>query len=103
MNYSLHPEALGDLRAAASFYREQAGTSRAQAFLIEFEQSINKLLLHAQTIKCRHAIEALDLGMEVLFPHTSFHDTSFDLFIRLTEGKLTFEEEEMLHALGIKF
>lgn len=46
MNYSLHPEALGDLRAAASFYREQAGTTHAQAFLIDFEQSINKLLLH---------------------------------------------------------
>ena len=46
MKYSLHPEALGDLRDAASFYREQAGTSLSQSFLGEFEQSINKLLLH---------------------------------------------------------
>ena len=46
MKYSLHPEALGDLRDAASFYREQAGTSRAQSFLREFEKSINRLLLH---------------------------------------------------------
>ncbi len=46
MNYSLHPGALGDLRDAASFYREQAGTSLSQSFLGEFEQSINKLLLH---------------------------------------------------------
>ena len=46
MNYSLHPEALGDLREAASFYSEQAGTSLSQAFLGEFEQSINRLLLH---------------------------------------------------------
>jgi len=59
--------------------------------------------LDAQTVKCRHAIEALDVGLKVLFPHTSFHDTSFDLFIRLTEGKLTFEEEQMLNGLGIKF
>ena len=58
--------------------------------------------LDAQTIKCRHAVKALDLALEVLFPFTSFHDASFDLFIRFTEGKLTLEEEEMLTALGIK-
>ncbi len=46
MNYSLHPDALGDLRDAASFYREQAGTSLSQSFLGEFEQSINILLQH---------------------------------------------------------
>src|SRR5215211_4818781 len=46
MKYSLHPEALGDLRDAASFYNEQAGTSLSQPFLGEFEQSINRLLLH---------------------------------------------------------
>lgn len=46
MNYSLQPEALEDLRQAASFYRKQAGTSLSQAFLGEFEQSINKLLKH---------------------------------------------------------
>jgi|SRR6185369_963062 len=45
MNYSLHPEALGDLREAASFYSEQAGTNLSQSFLGEFEQSINRLLL----------------------------------------------------------
>jgi plasmid stabilization system protein ParE len=46
MNYSLHPEASEDLRDAASFYREQAGTSLSQSFFGEFEQSINKLLQH---------------------------------------------------------
>ena len=45
MNYFLHPEALGDLRDAASFYREQAGTTRSQSFLREFDQCISKLLL----------------------------------------------------------
>lgn len=59
--------------------------------------------LDAQTIKCRHAIKALDLATEVLFPFTSFHSASFDLFIKFTEGKLTFEEEQMLNALGVKF
>src|SRR5688500_7102303 len=46
MNYSLHPEALGDLRDAASFYRQQAGTSLSQSFFVEFEQSIDRLLQH---------------------------------------------------------
>jgi|ERR1051325_12036530 plasmid stabilization system protein ParE len=46
MNYSLHPEALGDLRDAASFYLEQAGTSLSQSFLGEFEQSIDRILRH---------------------------------------------------------
>jgi hypothetical protein len=46
MNYSLHPEALGDLRDAASFYREQAGIGLSQSFLGEFEQSINRLLVN---------------------------------------------------------
>ena len=57
----------------------------------------------SQLIKPRPVIEALDLGMEVLFPHTSFHKASFDLFLRLVDGKLTFEEEQMLNALGVKF
>jgi hypothetical protein len=34
MNYSLHPEAEGDLRDAASFYLEQAGTTTLSLFLI---------------------------------------------------------------------
>lgn len=59
--------------------------------------------LDAQTIKCRQAIKALDLALEVLFPFTTFHDASFDLFIRYTEGKLTFDEEQMLNGLGVKF
>ena len=46
MNYSLHPEALGDLRDAASFYNDRAGATLSQSFLAEFEQSIDKLLLH---------------------------------------------------------
>ena len=49
MNYSLHPEVLGDLRDAAAFYLEQAATSLSQAFLGEFEQSINSFynILHS--------------------------------------------------------
>ena len=48
-------------------------------------------------------MEALDEAMEVLFPFTEFHRTSFELFLKFTDGELTFEEEQMLRALGVKF
>ena len=73
------------------------------ALRLGFNLAILRAYLDAQTIKCRHAIQILDLALEVLFPHTEFHDVSFGLFIRLTEGKLTFEEEQILNALGVKF
>ena len=46
MNYWLHPEAQEDLREAAEFYREKAGTALAQSFLQEFEHSVRVLLGH---------------------------------------------------------
>ena len=73
------------------------------ALKLGFNAAMLRQQLDAQMFKCRPVIEALDLGMQILFPFTDFHNTSFDLFIRLTDGKLTFEEEQMLHALGIKF
>ena len=58
--------------------------------------------LDEQLFKPRPVMEALDLAMEVLFPLTDFHKASFDLFLKFTDGKLTFEEEQMLKALGVK-
>jgi len=58
--------------------------------------------LDAQVFKPRPVMEALDLAMEVLFPFTAFHKVSFDLFLKYTDGELTFEEEQMLNALGVK-
>lgn len=46
MIYSLHPEAEGDLRDAAEFYRERAGNSLSQSLLAEYEQSVHILLQH---------------------------------------------------------
>lgn len=73
------------------------------ALLLGYNVAVLRTRLDSQLIKSRPVIEALDLALEALFPHTSFHDTSFDLFLRLTNGKLTFDEEQMLNALGIKF
>lgn len=44
MNYWLHPEAEKDLREAAEFYREQAGTALSQSFIAEFEHSVTLLI-----------------------------------------------------------
>ncbi len=46
MKYSLHPEAQGDLREAAEFYREHAGSALSQALFREFERSMEMLLRH---------------------------------------------------------
>ncbi len=46
MIYSLHPEAESDLREAATYYRERAGTALAQAFFAEFERTMHVLLEH---------------------------------------------------------
>ncbi len=46
MNYWLHPEAQDDLREAAEFYREKAGTALSQSLLREFEHAVDLLLAH---------------------------------------------------------
>ena len=73
------------------------------ALRLGFNVAILRTHLNAQLFKSRPVMEALDLAMETLFPYTSFHEASFDLFIRLTEGKLTFEEDQMLRAMGVEF
>ena len=88
-----------DWEAAFEPYEGNPGA----ALSLGFKLAVLRAYLDAQTIKCRHAIKTLDLALEVLFLHTSFHATSFALFIRLTEGKMEFDEEQMLNALGIKF
>lgn len=71
---------------------------------IKMGQNIRMLYkyLDAQLFKPRPVMEALDEAMEVLFPFTEFHKTSFELFLKFTDGELSFEEEQMLKALGVK-
>jgi hypothetical protein len=72
------------------------------AIRMGFNVAMIRKQLDGQLFKSKPVMEALDLAMEALFPYTTFHDASFDLFIKFTEGKLTFEEEQMLNALGVK-
>ena len=73
------------------------------ALTLGFNLMILRRYLAVAPLKIREANEGLDVAMEVLFPHTEFHEVSYDLFVRLAEGKLTFEEEQILNALGVKF
>ena len=68
-----------------------------------FNFAIMRKYLDAQLFKPRPVMETLDEAMQVLFALTEFHDVSFNLFLKFTEGQLTFEEEQMLGALGVKF
>jgi hypothetical protein len=73
------------------------------ALSLGFKLARLRMYLDGQLIKPRPVMEALDDAMEVLFPFTEFHKASFNLFLRFAEGKLTFDEEQMLRALGVKF
>jgi len=73
------------------------------ALQLGFNIAVLRTYLEGQLFKSPPVIEALDLAMEVVFPYTDFHSTSFDLFVRLTEGRVTPDEEQMLTALGIEF
>lgn len=68
-----------------------------------FNFAILRKYLDMQLFKPRPVMEALDEAMEVLFAYTEFHDVSFNLFLKFSEGRLSFEEEQMLRALGVKF
>jgi len=68
-----------------------------------FNFAIMRKYLDSQLFKPRPVMETLDEAMGVLFALTEFHDVSFNLFLKFTEGQLTFEEEQMLRALGVKF
>ena len=78
------------------------GTGYA-AIRMGFNIRLLRKYLDAQLFKPRPVMEALDLAMEVLYPLTEFHKATFDLFIKYADCELTFEEEQMLRALGVKF
>ena len=72
------------------------------ALRLGFNFAMLRKYLDDQLFKYPPVMESLEIAMYVLFQYSEFHDASYDLFVRLTEGKLTREEEQMLNALGIK-
>ena len=74
-----------------------------EALTLGFNLAALRIELDGMLIKSQPVIDSLDDALKVLFHYTDFHDASYELFIRLTEGKLTLDEEQVLNALGIKF
>ena len=62
-----------------------------------------KSYLDGRRPKVKEAIAGIDRALEVLFQHTEFHEVSYALFVKLSGGTLSLEEERMLRALGVKF
>ena len=48
------------------------------------------------------AIEALELAIEALYPHTNFHKMAHKLYRRSLEGTLTRKEEELISKLRVR-
>ncbi len=59
MRYSLHPEAERDLRDAAEFYRQHAGTALSQSLFGEFERSVGVMLEHPGWGRCSGTVNVV--------------------------------------------
>ena len=68
-----------------------------------FNLMVLKSYLCIEPLRIQEAIDGIDRAVDVLFPHTDFHNITRDLFRKVIEGKLTLEEEQTLKALGAKF
>jgi hypothetical protein len=73
------------------------------ALTLGFHFMILKSYLSVEPLKIQDAIKAIDRAVEVLFPMTQFHEVCEELFRKVIERKLTFEEDQMLRAIGIEF
>ena len=74
-----------------------------EALMLGANIIVLKAYLLIEPPRLAEAIEGLDRAMEVLFHHSQFHQVAYEMFRRVAGGQLTFEEEEMLKALGLKF
>ena len=64
---------------------------------------ILQAFLKVEPVDVEVATDAIDRGIEALFPYTQFHGVCHDMYLKVIGGKLTLEEEEVLKKLGLKF
>jgi hypothetical protein len=50
-----------------------------------------------------HALDYDSWEIAFLFHNSQFHHVAYEMFRKVAGGKLTFEEEEKLRALGLEF
>ena len=59
--------------------------------------------LKVEPVDVEVATDAIERGIEALFPFTQFHGVCHDMYRKVIGGELTLEEEETLKKLGLKF
>jgi hypothetical protein len=64
---------------------------------------ILQAFLKVEPVDVEVATDAIDRGIEAIFPYTQFHGVCRDMYLKVIGGKLTLEEEETLKKLGLKF
>lgn len=74
-----------------------------EALMLGTRVMMIKAFLLAEPPKIAEVIEGLDKAMEVLFNRSEFHRVAYEMFRKVAGGKLSFEEEEILKSLGLKF
>lgn len=82
---------------------EAYGHDPDSAMMMGFNVMVLKAYLLSEPPMLAEAIEGLDRAMEVLFPHSHFHRMAYEKFRKAAGGELSFEDEERLKALGLKF
>jgi hypothetical protein len=92
------PLDMEDWEIAFEPYEENPGA----ALRLGFHLMILKSYLAVNPIKIQAAIEGLDNALAVLFPYTEIHEFSFDLFVKVINGTLTVDEEQLLKSLGLE-
>jgi hypothetical protein len=73
------------------------------AFSLAFQLIAVKQSLQQGRKGMQEAMEALDLAIESLYPHTQFHKMGHQLYRRALEGTITLKQEELVRKLGVKF
>jgi hypothetical protein len=73
------------------------------ALRLGFHLMVLKSYLVVRPIEILKVIAGLDRAIEVLFPYTAIHEFSFELFVRVTTGTLTLDEEQLMKSLGFEF
>ena len=73
------------------------------ALMLGLNLMVLKAYLLIEPPKLAEAIEGIVRAVEVLFKHSEFHEVAYKMFLKVSGGKLTLEEEEILKSLGLKF
>ena len=99
---SLHPDVMLDPEIWKIIFEVYA-RHPTSAFTLAFQLIAVKQSLQQRPKGVREAIEALDLAIESLYPHTQFHKMGHQMYRRALEGTITVKQEELVRKLGVKF